>query len=195
MNQHIGTILRNTMKRTILFPTILLFLLLICNQLLFSGIFPEEKAKSFANTDFVFPTDLIKDTPVLIALNIGTSRTNGEVQQEALLAWQDAVEGSAAPLRFAPFYHISVIEGAPFFVRGAIRRGLAESFGDLIDPERGGVLFLSKAEKFAKQAEIPIDGEPTMVVVSTDGTITGYVKGQVDSFSLSKLAALWEKAK
>nr|WP_319474219.1 hypothetical protein [uncultured Sphaerochaeta sp.] len=182
------------MKKTILFPSILLFLLLSCNQLLFAGTFPEEKAKSFADTDFVFPTDLIQDAPVLIALNIGTSRENGEVQQEALIAWKDAVEGSNTTLSYAPFYHISVIEGAPFFVRGAIRRGLAESFEGLIEPEQGGVLFLSKAEKFAKQAEIPIDGEPTVVVVSTDGTITGYVKGQVNSLSLSTLVALWEKA-
>jgi hypothetical protein len=55
-------------------------------------------------------------------------------------------------------------------------------------------LFLSKAGKFAKQAEIPIDGEPTVVVVDTDGTITGYVKGRVDSLALSALVALWEKA-
>ncbi|WP_321300948.1 hypothetical protein [uncultured Sphaerochaeta sp.] len=182
------------MKRTMIFPTIVLFLLLSCNQFLFSGTFPEEKVKSFADTEFIFPTDLIKDSPILIALNIGTSRENGEVQQAALIAWQDAVEGSDDSLRYAPFYHISVIEGAPFFVRGAIRRGLAGSFEGLIDPERGGVLFLSKAEKFAEQAEIPIDGEPTLVVVSTDGTITGYVKGEVNSFALSTLAALWEKA-
>ncbi|MDD4302496.1 MAG: hypothetical protein PHS03_08470, partial [Sphaerochaeta sp.] len=70
----------------------------------------------------------------------------------------------------------------------------AESFEGLIDLERGGVLFLSKAEKFAEQAEIPIDGEPTVVVVSTDGTITSYVKGEVDSLALSTLVALWEKA-
>lgn len=138
---------------------------------------------------------------MLIALNIGTSRSNGgEVQQEALIAWQDAIETSTSLTRFAPpFYHISVIEGgAPFFVRGAIRRGLAESFENLIDLERGGVLFLSKAEKFAKQAEIPpIDGgEPTLVVVSSDGTITGYVKGgRVDALALSQLDAIWEKAK
>lgn len=56
------------------------------------------------------------------------------------------------------------------------------------------MLFLSKAGKFAKQAEIPIDGEPTVVVVDTDGTITGYVKGRVDSLALSALVALWEKA-
>ncbi|MGE4467737.1 hypothetical protein [Sphaerochaeta sp.] len=56
------------------------------------------------------------------------------------------------------------------------------------------MLFLSKAGKFAKQAEIPIDGEPTVVVVGTDGTITGHVKGRVDSLALSTLAAIWEKA-
>ncbi len=94
------------MKRMMIFPTIVLFLLLSCNQFLFSGTFPEGKVKSFADTEFTFPTDLIKDSTVLIALNIGTSRENGEVQQAALIAWQDAVEGSATPIRFAPFYHI-----------------------------------------------------------------------------------------
>jgi hypothetical protein len=194
-NQHIDAILETTMKKTMIFPSILLFLLLSCNQFLFAGTLSEEKAKSLADTEFVFPTDLLKDSPVLIALNIGTSRENGEMQQEALIDWQNVIESSSFSFQSAPLYHISVIEGAPFFVRGAIRRGLAESFGDLIDPKRGAVLFLSKAEKFAKQAEIPIDGEPTMVVVRSDGKITGYVKGRVDSLALSNLAAIWEKAR
>ncbi len=132
---------------------------------------------------------------MLIALNIGTSRSNGEVQQEALIAWQDAIETSTSLTRFAPFYHISVIEGAPFFVRGAIRRGLAESFENLIDLERGGVLFLSKAEKICQAGRNPHRWEPTLVVVSSDGTITGYVKGRVDALALSQLDAIWEKAK
>jgi hypothetical protein len=34
-----------------------------------------------------------------------------------------------------------------------------------------------------------------MVVVRSDGKITGYVKGRVDSLALSNLAAIWEKAR
>lgn len=78
-NQHIDAILETTMKKTMIFPSILLFLLLSCNQFLFAGTLSEEKAKSLADTEFVFPTDLLKDSPVLIALNIGTSRENGEM--------------------------------------------------------------------------------------------------------------------
>lgn len=38
---------------------------------------------------------------------------------------------------------------------------------------------MSKTEKFAKQAEIPFDEESILVVVASDGTIIGFVKGEV----------------
>jgi hypothetical protein len=49
------------------------------------------------------------------------------------------------------------------------------------------VLFVSKTEQFAKQAQIPFDDESTIVVVTRDGFIAGFVKGEVTSNKIEHL--------
>ncbi len=184
-------ILGITMKRTMLGVSLCL-IVCVSGGVLFGASFPIEEGKRFTGEDFTFPVDLLQDGAVIVALNIGTSRENGEVQMASLFAWQEELEQSSSSLNSAVLFHLSVIDGAPFFVKGAIRKGLAESYGQAIDLQQGAVVFLSKAEKFAEQAHIPIDGEPTLVVLAPDGTIAGYVKGEVDAQALSRLEALWK---
>jgi hypothetical protein len=52
------------------------------------------------------------------------------------------------------------------------------------------VLFVSKTEKFSEKAEIPFDDESILVVVASDGTITGYVKGMVTPSKVGQLQNL-----
>jgi hypothetical protein len=54
------------------------------------------------------------------------------------------------------------------------------------------VLFLSKAERFAAQAGITIDGQPTLVVLTQDGTVKGFVKGAYSEERRDQLAQLLE---
>ena len=155
-----------------------------------AATFPSSEGKLFNDQAFTFPDDLVSDKHIVIALTLSSSRKNGEVQQEAFITWQQELAGLITE---EMIYHIVVIDGAPFFVRGAIRSGLAQSYETIIDPAQGGVLFLSKAQRLASQAGIPIDGEPTLVVLSAQNTIAGFVKGSYTQQRKEQLLELLEQ--
>lgn len=144
-----------------------------------AATFEQEKTKTADGEDFLFPTDALRSGSAIFALSMGKDRDNGEVQQKEVIGWQNYFLENPDTVGQIPVYHFPVLSGVPFFVKGAIRKALYEYYADIVDPSRVGVLFVSKTEKFAKQAEIPFDDESILVVVASDGTIVGYVKGAV----------------
>ncbi len=167
-------------------------LLAVCLALvpLSGASFPSVEGKTFADLDIMFPDDLLTDEEVVVAITLSSSRKNGEEQQEAFLEWQKRLTEPTSPLREATIYHVAVIDGAPFFVRGTIRKGIAKEYASVVEPSFGVVLFLSKAERFASQAGIPIDGQPTLVVLTQNGTVKGFVKGAYSKERRDQLAQL-----
>ncbi|NCC63495.1 MAG: hypothetical protein EOM15_02410 [Spirochaetia bacterium] len=169
------------------------FLLSSLVMMLFAGhvfsafSFSEVDLRLFDDSRIVFPTDIVQGEPVVVALTLSSSRSNGEQQQEAFLEWHENIVDQVGEQRL---YHIAVIDGAPFFVRGAIRSGLAKSYEGIVKPSQGGVIFLSRAERFAAQGGISIDGEPTLVVLSPDQNIAGVIKGSYSEQKKNQLLAL-----
>lgn len=171
------------MKKTLAVVLVLAFS--FC--MLFSASFAEEKTKSSDGKDFLFPQDALQAGAAIFALSLGTDRENGEEQQSSLLGWQTYFNDNPTVVGSIPVYHFPVLAGVPFFVKGAIRKALYESYVGLVDPGRVAILFISKAESFAKRANLPLDRESTLAVVASDGTMAGYVKGPL---SLEKIEAL-----
>lgn len=171
---------------------LLLIILLFVSALgsLGGASFSSVEGKLFNDKAFIFPDDLLEQGPVVVALTLSSSRKNGEEQQGLFIDWQKKLKAAFSPLRSVSIYHVSVIDGAPFFVRGAIRGGIAKEYGDILESSQGGVLFLSKSERWAADAAIPIDGQPTLVVLSENGSILGFVKGEYSEQRAEQLQTL-----
>jgi len=168
-------------------PMILLMVLVTCTSLIFSASFEEEKTKTASGEDFLFPDDALRTGAAIFVLTMGKDRKNGEVQQEEVIAWQKYFNENPTVLGSIPVYHFPVLSGIPFFIKGTIRNALFDYYTDIVDPARVGVLFVSKTEKFAQQAAIPFDDESTLVIVASDGTIAGFVKGMVTPMKVGQL--------
>ncbi len=169
---------------------VMLLVLAFLASSLFSATFDEEKIKTSDGESFLFPEDALKTGPAIFALSMGQDRDNGEEQQKEVIAWQQRFNEDPTIVGTVPVYHFPVLSGVPFFVKGAIRKALYEYYTDIVDPSRVGVLFVSKTEKFAEQAGIPLDEESTLVVVASDGTVLGYVKGAITSDKVGQLKRL-----
>lgn len=166
---------------------IMILVVTFCSFLLFSATFEEEKSKTADGENFLFPVDALKTGPALFALTMGKDRENGEVQQMHVIGWQEHFDKNPTLLGTIPVYHFPVLSGVPFFVKGTIRNALYKFYADKADPSRVGVLFVSKTEKFAELAGFPADDSGTIVVVASDGSVAGYVKGEVTSEKVAHL--------
>lgn len=153
---------------------------------LYSASFPPVQARTIGGSSFNFPSDALAEGPALFAIAMGSSRENGELQQQHLLAWQKYIEASTSSLRSWPIYHLPVIE-APGFVHALIRRGIAKSYEALVDPSRAAVIFVKDTPRFAAAAGIPLDDRATIAVVLQDGRIAGFVKGLPTDETLGSL--------
>ena len=182
MNQYNVAMIYKTKLTTV-------FLLILLLYPLASATFPETNARTIGGTEFEFPGDALTQGPALFALAMGTSRENGEVQQQHLLQWQAYLASSTSALRNWPLYHFPVID-APGFIQGVIRRGIAKSYEGRVDADKAVVLFIKSARKFSEESAIPIDDQATLVVVQANGTIAGFVKGLPSAPSLEKLELL-----
>jgi len=123
-------------------------------------------------------------------LTMGKDRSNGEVQQKEVIAWQQYFNDNPTTLGSIPVYHFPVLSGVPFFVKGPIKKALYDYYADIVNPARVGVLFVSKTEKFAKKAAIPSGDESILVVVASDGTIKGFVTGGVTPLKIGQLKSV-----
>ncbi|MGE4583649.1 MAG: hypothetical protein AB7C91_03290 [Sphaerochaeta sp.] len=167
--------------------------ILLQASLMFAATFPTVEGKHFDGKAFQFPADLLDDRPLVIALTLSSSRKNGEQQQEELLLWHEGFKTQPSLIKGNPVYNLTIVGGAPFFVRGAIRKGIAEGYEPQLSGQEGGVVFLSDTRQFINDAGIPIDGQPTLVVVDPDGSIRGYVKGTYRQQNLQALSLLLER--
>lgn len=171
-------------------PVFVILLLVMSASCIFSASFELEKTKTADGEDFLFPTDALREGSAIFALTMGKDRSNGEIQQKEVTAWQQHFNDNPDLLGSVPVYHFSVLSGIPFFVKGPIRKALYEYYADIVDPSKVGVLFVSKTEKFTQKAELPFDDESILVVVSSDSTIVGFVKGSITPGKVEQLQKL-----
>ncbi len=151
----------------------------------YPGVFEVIKTKTFDKEKFIFPDDLKGRQLNILFLGMSKDRENGEVQQQALLVWHKALaEKGIFSERTMP-YHFPVMENPPFFVKGIIRGAMSDAYVGTVPLNQCGVLFVDDLTAFAKQAKLPLDEEPTIVLTSSDGMPLVAFKGD---YSDDKLA-------
>lgn len=166
---------------------VMLLMLALSSTLLFSDGFEKEKTETADGQKFTFPDDALRKGTAIFALTMGKDRDNGEVQQKQAIGWQVYFDKNPSVVGTMPVYHFPVLAGIPGIVKGTIKKALYKFYADKADPSRVGVLFISNADTFARKAGFPSDDNATLVVVASDGTVKGYVKGEL---TLSKVEDL-----
>ncbi len=163
-------------KQTFIF---LLLLILISSLSLFGGDFDSIKVKNGVNESLTFPTDFLSDTYTIFAFVLSSSREGGETQQQQLLSWHTRLTEHENFPKNIKIYHLPVIKNPPGFVKGFIRRGLANTYKETVEEKMVAVLFVKDSEKFASKATLPFEDEAVVAVVDPFGKVTGFVQGEV----------------
>ena len=174
------------MRSTSTVYTLLVILLLTLSPLA-GASFESVEAKDGRGKTIEIPDDLTGSAPRILAFILGESRESGESQVETMLAWQDRLSSDPAVPPSVQIYHLPVIEGLPFFLKGIVRDGMRDSYRGAVPDSNIAVLFLKDMKSFIENAGIPFSFEPTLVVLDREGEVRTYVKGSPDESSLSKV--------
>lgn len=152
------------------------------------GSFLQVETKTLDKTDFVFPDDMRARELNILLLAIGTEQENGQWQGDELAEWYTALESAGALSDDVVAWHFSAMK-VPFFVKGFVRRGMAKSYKDKLPLDQAGALFIKDVEGFADTAGIPMDSQPTIILVTPDGQLQEIFKGEVSEESLAAVTA------
>ncbi len=152
------------------------------------GSFLQIETKTLDKKDFVFPDDMRAEALNIVLLAIGTERENGTWQGDALVEWYTAFDSEGALSDDVMAWHFSVLK-VPFFVKGLIRGGMADSYKDKLPLDQAAALFIKDVEGFAATAGVAVDGQPTIVLVTPDGQLQEIFKGEVSEESLAAVMA------
>ena len=154
-----------------------------------ASAFQQVETKNFAKEDFAFPEDIRGEGTHLVFLGIAKDQDNGTWQGEELIRWHRALLDAGALPDGVLAWHFAVMESPPFFVKGLIRNAIGETYEGLIPPEQGAVLYIKDLQAFADAADLPLDGQPTIVAYSPDTGVTGTWRGEVSEEGLAAIAA------
>ncbi|GAB6088814.1 hypothetical protein [Spirochaeta dissipatitropha] len=159
-------------------------LLLIC-VLLAPGIplsatehhrIPDTEVRSISGRRGRLKDFIDKDKISLIALTAGQTQENGEEQLAALVSTHLQLLSEHPEIENTRILHLNVIAGAPFFVHGLIRRGLADSYSSPIRTEDVFVAFVSDAGQILDSFGITPDPWGTWIAVTNDGNVVWSIK-------------------
>lgn len=154
--------------------------------------FQKVEIETLDKADFVFPDDLKAKSLNIVLLAISKEQDNGEWQGDRLIEWYAALNEKGVLSEDVLGYHFSVMK-VPFFVKGLIRGGLADSYEGKVPPDQAGAIFVKDVEAFARSAGIALDGQPTVVLVSADGEILQIFKGVVTEADTQAVASAVER--
>lgn len=143
--------------------------------------FQDVETKTFDKKKFAFPDDFAAPKLNIVFLGMSADQDNGQYQQEALLAWHAALEEQGAFDADTLAYHFPVMESPPFFVKGIIRKAMAESYEGKVPLNQAGVLYVKDLEAFAAAAGLALDEQATIVLVTSDGQLHEVFKGEVSA--------------
>ncbi|MFW2404417.1 MAG: hypothetical protein ACN4GT_06590 [Gammaproteobacteria bacterium] len=155
-----------------------------------AGQFETVKAKTFDKNKFVFPTDVRGSRLNVLFLAMSSDQDNGIYQQDLLLEWQAQLDERDVFSEEVVAYHFPVLAGPPFFVKGIISRALSKSYDGKVPPDQSGVLFVKDLEAFAASADLPLDGEPTIVIADADGKPLQAFKGEATFDAVGALVSV-----
>ncbi len=153
--------------------------------------FQEIEVKNNAGTSLLFPTDMTSQNgPTLFAFILGENREKGTAQVQEMNSWQQALTTYPQAPENLVIYHIPVIEGLPFFLRGIVRNGMRDEYQETIGDEHIAVLFVKSMQSVFEGTGIPFTYEPTLVAVDSSHRIQGYIKGLPTEENLLHLISL-----
>jgi hypothetical protein len=150
--------------------------------------FAAVSAKTLDKEKFAFPGDVKGKQLNIVFLSMSDDQDNGTYQQEALLAWQAALDERGIFSDDVMAYHFPVMEGVPFFIKGIISGAMRDSFEGKVPPDQVAVLFIKDLEAFAEPAGLQLDGEPTIVIASSDARPLQAFKGEVSPEGVEEIA-------
>jgi len=148
--------------------------------------FESIKTETLDEKPFVFPDDLRAGKLNIVMLAISEEQDNGTWQGEALLDWYQELAKAEILSDDVIAWHISVLK-VPFFVKGLVRGGMADSYSGKIPLDQASAIFVKDIEIFAKSADIVLDGQPTIILVSPEGELLERFKGPVSTAQLAKV--------
>lgn len=146
--------------------------------------FETVKTKTLEDEKFVFPADLNASALNIVMLAISEEQDNGTWQGEALAEWYGKLDAAGVLNDDVKAWHFSVLK-VPFFVKGLIRGGLADSYQDRLPLDQSAPLYVKDAGKFATSAGIVMDDQPNIVLVTPDGQLHETFKGEATAENLA----------
>jgi hypothetical protein len=142
------------------------------------GTFQRVETETLDGEDFIFPDDFQGKSLNIVMLAMSKEEENGTWQGEALVKWYTALAEQGVLSDEVLGYHFSVMK-VPWFIKGLIRRGMADSYEGKLPLSQAGAIFIKDLEKFADSPGIALDSQPTLVLVAADGKLLKLFKGEV----------------
>jgi hypothetical protein len=142
------------------------------------GSFQRVETETLDEEDFIFPEDFKGESLNIVMLAMSKEQDNGTWQGEALEEWYMALAEQGVLSDEVLGYHFSVMK-VPWFIKGVIRGGMAESYEGKRPLSQAGAIFTKDLEGFAGAPGIELDGQPTLVLVAPDGQLLELFKGEV----------------
>ena len=156
-------------------------------QLHAQGQLLQIESETFDGKDFTLPADLAGSKLNVLFLAMGKDQKNGQLQQDQLLAWQEAIDGSGGVPDGVVCYHFPIVENPPRLVRGIIRKAMRKSYEDKVPLNQAGVFYIDDMQAFASAGGLNPDAEPTIVIVTPKGQVLHQIKGAVSDDKLTEL--------
>ena len=142
------------------------------------GAFQRVETETLDKEDFFFPDDFQGKSLNIVMLAMSKEEENGTWQGEALVEWYTALAEQGVLSDDVLGYHFSVMK-VPWFIKGLIRGGMADSYEGKLPLSQAGAIFIKDLEKFAGSPGIELDSQPTLVLVAPDGKLLELFKGEV----------------
>jgi hypothetical protein len=142
------------------------------------GSFQRVDTETLDKEDFIFPDDFKGESLNIVMLAMSKEEENGTWQGEALVEWYTALVEHEVLSEKVLGYHFSVMK-VPWFIKGLIRGGMADSYEGKMPLSQAGAIFIKDLEGFAGPPGIELDGQPTLVLVTPDGKLLKLFKGEV----------------
>ena len=184
-----GGMARFTSHCTVILLVLLSFI--TSNAVADNPAFASIETETLDEKAFMFPDDLRAGKLNIVMLAISEEQDNGTWQGEALLDWYAELTKAGILSGDIMAWHFSVLK-VPFFVKGLVRGGMADSYKGKIPLDQASAMFVKDVSAFAKSADIVLDGQPTIILVSPEGELLERFKGAVSEAQLAKVIAAVE---
>jgi hypothetical protein len=154
-----------------------------------AGTFQQVKAKTLDKEKFAFPDDMRGSQLNVMFLDMGTDRASEETQELALIDWHVALEKRGIFDEQVMPYHFPVIAGVPSFLKGTIAGSMKDSYEGKVPFSQVSVLFVKDLASFADSAGLTVDGQPTIVITTSDAKPIRTFKGRVSPGGVDDIVA------